>query len=159
LGIKLDKLYIPRFLYDLVHYFRITLHPRYSDEAHDTGVLVRCTVEDVRERLSSWGCDVDLPQQYIYDHQVASGHITLHGGRQFHVRVYPGPDGHIFQAHVEWDGLAHPILHMMYAGLDYELGQKMLSEFINGSKENALEMQKEFYTTKWGKGMKKWLKY
>jgi hypothetical protein len=64
---------------------------------------------------------------------VASGHLYLTNGKQFHLRVYKNSDGLMIKGHVEWHGITHPILHMMYANLDYEKGYRMLKNLLDKS--------------------------
>ena len=84
--------------------------------------------------MKKWGCEIDHPNQYKYPNQLASGHIYLNNGKQFHVRVTKHSKGLMLKAHEEWHGLTHPILHILYANLDYEKGYRMLKKFIKRSK-------------------------
>jgi hypothetical protein len=80
--------------------------------------------------MENWGCQLNHPNQYEYPDQVASGHLYLDNGKQFHVRVSTHSKGLMLKGHVEWHGITHPILHIMYANLDYEKGYRMLKKLV-----------------------------
>ncbi len=122
-----EKFKIPRFLINWAHRFRVKLNPRYADENYDTDIHTSFSLEKIIDILKSWGCKINDPIQFWYKDQVASGHISFLNGRQLHIRVYGLGDGrYSLKAHAEWDGLVRPIQHMMYAGLDYEKGYRIL---------------------------------
>jgi hypothetical protein len=126
------KVRMPRWWINLAHKFRIKLHPRYDDDHYDTGIVVDCSLDEIRNRFLSWTCDLDNPHQYIYKNQVLSGHIYLPAGRQLHIRVFTHPKGYEMKAHLEWSGLEHPIRHTFYSGLDYEQGYIILKKLWFG---------------------------
>ena len=126
------KVRMPKWWMDWAHKFRVKLHPRYDDLKYDTGIVVTCPVEEIRQRLVLMTCDIDNPNQYIYPHQVMSGHLYLPKGRQLHIRVFRHPDGCELKAHLEWSGLSHPIRHTFYSGLDYEKGYLVLKKLWFG---------------------------
>ena len=57
-----DNLRLPRFLIDWAHLFRVKLNPRYSDEAHDTGVVVRSDIETIKGFFEKWGFEMNMLQ-------------------------------------------------------------------------------------------------
>jgi hypothetical protein len=124
------KVYVPKIFLKWAHDFRVKLHPRYADENYDTDIVINIELDRLRELMDKWGCDIDHPNQYKYPNQVSSGHIYLANGKQFHVRVYKHSKGFMIKGHVEWHGITHPILHMMYANLDYEKGYRMLRNLL-----------------------------
>ena len=124
------RIRVPKFLLNLAHKFRVGLNSIYSDEHYGTGITLDLPLEDIELQISTWGCELNRPNQYKYPDQVSSGHLNLKNGKQFHVRVYKKTNGYELKAHVEWHGVTHPILHMLYANLDYIKGYKMLKNFI-----------------------------
>ena len=129
---------VPRFFINLAHKFRVKLNPIYSDENYDTDIFTTIPLEEIIKIMQSWGCITDDPNQYMYSNQVGSGHMSFINGRQLHIRVYKHPDGrYSLKAHAEWDGLVRPIMHIMYAGLDYEKGYKILKRLWQHSKKQA----------------------
>ena len=127
------KVHVPRIFIDFVHDFRVWLHPRYSDKDSEASIITDMTLEEIKTKLQKWGCEINNPNQYWYPTQVASGHIALENGKQFHVRVFQLENGtYELKAHTEWEGLAHPIKHTLYMGLDYENGYQMLKKFWAG---------------------------
>jgi hypothetical protein len=128
------KIYVPRFLLRWAHKFRVGLNPIYSDENYDTDIVVDLSILKLTKLMVTWGCEIDHPNQYKYPDQVASGHIYLNNGKQFHIRITKHPKGFMLKAHEEWHGLTHPILHILYANLDYEKGYRMLKKLLNKSK-------------------------
>ena len=127
------KIYVPRFLLRWAHKFRVKLNPIYADENYDTDLVTDLPLTKLKKLMLSWGCELDHPNQFSYPDQVTSGHIYLKNGKQFHVRVSKHPDGLMMKGHVEWHGLTHPILHILYANLDYEKGYRMLKELVEKS--------------------------
>ena len=127
------KIYVPKFLLRWAHKFRVGLNPIYSDENYDTDIVVDLPLQKIIKHMKKWGCEIDHPNQYKYPNQLASGHIYLNNGKQFHVRVTKHSKGLMLKAHEEWHGLTHPILHILYANLDYEKGYRMLKKFIKQS--------------------------
>jgi len=128
------KVYMPKFLLRWAHQFRVGLNPIYSDENYDTDLVVNIPLKKLMNYMESWGCELNHPNQYEYPNQVASGHLYLNNGKQFHVRVSTHPKGLMMKGHVEWHGITHPILHIMYANLDYEKGYRMLKKLLEKSK-------------------------
>jgi hypothetical protein len=126
-------IYVPKFMLRWAHKFRVALNPIYSDEHYKTGLVVDLPLKKVEKLLLSWGCEVNHPNQYEYKNQVASGHIYLKNGKQLHIRVKKVKKGLELKGHVEWHGVTHPILHMLYANLDYEKGYKMIKNFLKKS--------------------------
>ena len=126
------KVRMPRWWINIAHRYRVKLHPRYADENYDTGIILRCTLEEIRHRFILLTCDIDNPNQYIYPDQVMSAHLYLPKGRQLHVRVFKYPEGFIMKAHLEWSGVEHPIRHTFYSGLDYEEGYRILKKLWYG---------------------------
>lgn len=124
------KIFVPKFLLRWAHKFRVHLNPIYADENYDTDIVVDIPLSRLLKIMKSWDCEIDHPNQYWYPNQVASGHIYLKNGKQFHVRVYDHSDGLMLKAHEEWHGLNHPILHILYANLDYEKGYRMLKKLF-----------------------------
>lgn len=122
------KVQMPRWWIDLAHKFRVKLHPRYADEHYNTGIVVTCTLEEIRQRFIQFTCDIDNPNQYIYPEQVMSAHLYLPKGKQLHVRVYKCSEGFLMKGHLEWSGTKHPIRHTFYSGLDYDEGDKILKK-------------------------------
>lgn len=127
------KIYIPKFMLRWAHKFRVGLNPIYSDEHYDTGMIIDISLAKLKNLMESWGCELNHPNQFEYPHQVASGHIYLKNGKQLHIRVVEKPEGYELKGHVEWHGVTHPILHMLYAHLDYQKGFEMLKKFIEKS--------------------------
>ncbi len=137
------KIYIPKFLLRWAHKFRVGLNPIYSDEHYDTGIILDIALQELETIMGSWGCELNHPNQFQYPNQVASGHKYLQNGKQLHIRVIEKPDGYELKAHVEWHGVTHPILHMLYANLDYQKGYEMLKRFIEKSKSLLLNKLKK----------------
>ena len=127
-------IYVPKFILHWAHKFRVTLNPRYSDEHYKTGIVLDLSKKGVEDLLTSWGCELNHPNQYIYSNQILSGHIYLKNGKQLHIRVKKVKNGFELKGHVEWHGVTHPILHMLYANLDYEKGHQMVKNFVKKSK-------------------------
>ena len=124
----------PKIFVRWAHTFRVKLNPRYADENYDTDIYTELPLETIIQILASWGCRINDPNQYWYPNQVASGHIYFTNGRQLHIRVYEHEDGrYSLKAHVEWDGMVRPIMHIMYAGLDYHKGYRILRHLWNSS--------------------------
>ena len=132
------KLFVPKFLLDLAHEFRVKLNPIYADENYETDLIVDIPLKELQNIMRDWGCEIDHPNQFWYPDQVTSGHIYLENGKQFHMRVYKHKDGFLVKGHVEWHGVTHPIRHIMYANLDYEKGYRMLKNFCEKSGLNIL---------------------
>lgn len=121
------KIRVPRFFTNLAHKFRVKLNPRYADEIYDTDLYTRLPLETIISIMESWGCKINDENQYWYPNQVASGHLFFTNGRQLHIRVYDHGNGlYSLKAHVEWDGMIRPVMHIMYAGLDYYKGYRIL---------------------------------
>ena len=127
------KVYCPKFFLKLAHKFRVSLNPIYSDENYDTDIVVDISLKELTKVLKTWGCELNHPNQYWYPDQVASGHIYLNNGKQFHLRVTKHRRGLMLKGHIEWHGLTHPILHILYANLDYESGYRMLKKLMKKS--------------------------
>ncbi len=127
------KIFVPKFLLDWAHEFRVKLNPMYADENYDSDIIVDISLEELKTLMRSWGCEIDHPNQFWYPNQVTSGHIYLENGKQFHMRVYKHKKGFLIKGHVEWHGVTHPIRHIMYANLDYEKGYRMLKLFCEKS--------------------------
>ena len=143
------KVYIPKFLLRWAHRFRVHLNPIYSDENYKTDIIINMPLPKLNKIMESWGCEINHPNQYWYPDQVASGHIYLKNGKQFHMRVYNHPKGLMLKGHVEWHGVTHPILHIMYANLDYEKGYRMLKKLLEKSEVRILiDKGKGVYNTK-----------
>jgi hypothetical protein len=132
------KIYVPKFLLRWAHRFRVHLNPIYSDENYNTDIIIDLSLDKLLKVLSSWDCELNHPNQFNYPHQVASGHIYLNNGKQLHIRVTKHSKGLMLKAHEEWHGVTHPILHIMYANLDYEKGYRMLKRLLNKSKIKIL---------------------
>lgn len=132
------KVYMPKFLLRWAHKFRVNLNPIYADENYDTDIVVNLPFNRVIKLMQSWDCEIGHPNQFEYSNQVSSGHIYLKNGKQLHIRVYSHPKGFMLKAHEEWHGVTHPILHIMYANLDYEKGYRMLKRLIEKSKVKVL---------------------
>lgn len=132
------KIYMPKFFLRWAHRFRVNLNPIYADENYDTDIVVNMSLSELIKIMEKWGCELNHPNQYWYPDQVASGHIYLNNGKQFHLRVYDHPKGLMIKGHVEWHGITHPILHTMYANLDYEKGYRMLKKLVEKSKLKIL---------------------
>jgi hypothetical protein len=115
------------------HKFRVALNPIYSDEHYDTGLVIDLPIKKIENLLSSWGCELNHPNQFEYPNQVLSGHLYLKNGKQLHIRVKKVDKGLELKGHVEWHGVTHPILHMLYANLDYEKGYQMVKNFLEKS--------------------------
>jgi hypothetical protein len=124
------KIYLPKFFLRWAHAFRVRLNPIYADENYKTDIIIDLQLDNLIKIMEKWGCEINHPNQYSYPHQVASGHIYLNNGKQFHVRVCRHEKGLMLKAHIEWHGVTHPILHIMYANLDYEAGYRMLKRLI-----------------------------
>ena len=137
------KVYIPKFFLRWAHRFRVRLNPIYADENYKTDIIINMPLPKLIKIMESWGCEVNHPNQFWYPDQVASGHIYLKNGKQFHMRVYKHPKGLMLKGHVEWHGVTHPILHMLYANLDYQKGYEMLKGFIEKSKHLLLKNSKK----------------
>ncbi len=127
------KIYIPKFMLRWAHKFRVALNPIYSDEHYNTGIKLDMSLDKLENLMESWGCELNHPNQYEYRHQVASGHLYLKNGKQLHIRVTERLEGYELKAHLEWHGVTHPILHMLYANLDYQKGYEMLKRIIEKS--------------------------
>ena len=93
-------------------------------------IVIKMPLKKLIKLMESWGSDMNHPNQYWYPDQVASAHIYLDNGKQFHVRVYKHEKGLMLQGHLEWHGITHPIRHTMYANLDYEKGYRMLKKLL-----------------------------
>ncbi len=132
------KIHMPKFMLRWAHKFRIKLNPIYSDENYDTDIVINLPLSGIIKLMAGWGCEINHPNQYEYPNQVASGHIYLNNGKQFHLRVTSHSKGLMLKGHVEWHGVTHPILHIMYANLDYEKGYRMLKKFLEKSKVKIL---------------------
>jgi hypothetical protein len=128
------KIYVPKFLLRWAHMFRVGLNPIYADENYDTDIVIEMPKNKIREMMRDWGCELDHPNQFEYPGQEISGHIYLNNGKQLHIRVTKHPKGFMLKAHEEWHGITHPILHIMYANLDYEKGYRMLKKLLKDSK-------------------------
>ena len=128
------KIHMPKFLLRWAHRFRVRLNPIYADENYDTDIVIDIPLPKLMKLMGSWGCELNHPNQFEYPNQVASGHIYLNNGKQFHLRVTKTPKGMMLKGHVEWHGVTHPILHIMYANLDYEIGYRMLKKMLARSK-------------------------
>jgi hypothetical protein len=143
------KIYMPKFLLRWAHSFRVHLNPIYADENYETDLVIDITLKKLHKIMDSWNCEIDHPNQYWYPDQVASGHIYLNNGKQFHMRVYKHPKGLMLKGHVEWHGITHPILHIMYANLDYEKGYRMLKKLLEKSEvEIIIDIGKGKYDKK-----------
>ncbi len=127
------KIHMPKCFLKWAHDFRVKLHKRYADENYKTDIVIDLPLPKLIKIMESWGAVINHPNQYWYSMQVASGHIYLPNGKQFHMRVYTHPKGLMVKGHIEWHGLTHPILHIMYANLDYEAGYRMLKKLCNKS--------------------------
>jgi hypothetical protein len=121
---------MPKKFLKWAHDFRVKLHPRYADENYDTDIVINISLKKLLKFMETWGFELNHPNQYNYPDQVASGHLYLTNGKQFHIRVYKRSEGLMIKGHVEWHGITHPILHMMYANLDYEKGYRMLKNLL-----------------------------
>lgn len=132
------KVYVPKCMLHWAHKFRIALNPIYSDENYETDIVLDMPLADLITILEGWGCEIGHPNQYWYFDQIASGHIFLKNGKQFHLRVYTHPNGLMLKGHIEWHGLTHPILHILYANLNYKKGYKMLKKLLGRSKIKTL---------------------
>lgn len=129
------KIRVPRWLINLAHRYRVWLHPRYADEHYPTGIPTKKSEKELRKLFTDWGCAIDHHNQYIYPNQVLSGHIYLGNGRQLHIRAFKLDNGSIeLKAHVEWHGMTHPIRHILYSGLDYNKGYKLLKKLLRTGK-------------------------
>lgn len=149
------KIHVPKFFLRWAHKFRVHLNPIYSDENYETDIVVNMPLTKLLKVMSSWGCELNHPNQYQYPEQVASGHIYLNNGKQFHMRVYNHKKGLMLKGHEEWHGVTHPIMHIMYANLDYENGYRMLKNLLEKSKVKILiDKGKGKYNSK-NKGKKK----
>jgi len=124
----IDSIRIPRLFIDWAHLFRVKLNPHYADENHATEIVIRAKIDRIKKLFETWGFEIDHPNQYIYPDQVGSAHRALKNGKQIHVRMHRHENGVMLRAHVEWHGVTHPVLHMMYANLDYKLGHRMLKD-------------------------------
>jgi hypothetical protein len=135
--VKMDedtiKIYMPKFLLRWAHRFRVNLNPIYSDENYDTDIVIKLPLPKLLKVMEAWGCELNHPNQFEYPGQVASGHLYLNNGKQFHMRVTKNSKGLLLKGHVEWHGITHPILHIMYANLDYEKGYQMLKRLLDKS--------------------------
>jgi len=127
------KIRMPKFLLRWAHTFRVHLNPIYADENYDTDIVINLPIPKLLQIMADWGCEVNHPNQYQYPNQVASGHIYLNNGKQFHMRVYRHKNGLMMKGHVEWHGITHPILHIMYANLDYEKGYRMMKKLVENT--------------------------
>lgn len=136
---------VPKFLTDIVHEVRVLINPRYADEFYQTGILTEMPLKKVEEKMKSWGCEMNHHNQYKYPTQVSSGHIYFTNGRQLHIRVkFISGGKYELKGHVEWHGVSHPIRHMMYADLDYDLGYKILKKLWNAKAEDLHEIRKKY---------------
>jgi hypothetical protein len=140
------KVYLPKFMLRWAHKARVALNPIYADENYDTDIVVELPQRKILKIMESWGCELNHPNQYEYPGQIASGHIYLKNGKQLHIRVTEHPKGYMMKAHEEWHGITHPILHIMYANLDYEKGYRMLKRLLEKSKiEMIIDLGKGKY--------------
>ena len=132
------KIHVPKFLLRWAHKFRVNLNPIYSDENYDTDIVLNMPLDKLKKIMQSWGCEINHPNQFEYKDQLASGHIYLDNGKQLHIRVTKHKKGLMVKAHEEWHGVTHPILHIMYANLDYEKGYLMLKKLLKDSNVKIL---------------------
>jgi hypothetical protein len=136
---------VPRFLTDLVHEVRVIINPKFADEFYDTGIVVKGPLEKIEERMSSWGSELNHPNQFKYPNQVSSAHLYLTNGKQLHIRVkYLSGARYELKGHVEWHGVPHPVKHMMYLGLDYKLGYKITKALWNAKPEELEKVKKRY---------------
>lgn len=118
---------VPRWLVRLYHEFLAKLNPSFDDDGHPEGFRTRVPLVEIRSRLKRLGFDMDSINQFVYDDQVASGHLYFGNGRQLHVRVRRRGKGHFrIQAHTEWNARYHLFRHILYLDLDYEEGFQMM---------------------------------
>jgi hypothetical protein len=132
------QIFVPRILIDSVHEFRVKLNPIYAEENYETDLVIDTPLKKLIEIMEEWGCEINHPNQYKYPNQVASGHLYLNNGKQFHLRVYKHSKGLMIKGHIEWHGVTHPIRHIMYANLDYAKGYRMLKSLTDKSGINIL---------------------
>lgn len=139
---------VPKFLTDLVHEVRVLINHRYADEHYDTGIVVAGPLKKVEEKMASWGSELNHPNQFKYHNQVSSAHLYLANGRQLHIRVkYRSGAKYELKGHVEWHGVAHPVRHMMYADLDYDLGHEIVKALWNALPEEIDKIKKKYLIT------------
>ncbi|UCH87922.1 MAG: hypothetical protein JSV49_06535 [Thermoplasmata archaeon] len=137
---------IPKFLTDLVHEVRVLINPRYADEFYDTGILVKGPLEKIEKKFAEWGAELNHTNQFKYPNQVSSAHLYFENGKQLHIRVkyISGAARYELKGHVEWHGVPHPIKHMMYADLDYDLGFKITKELWNAGEKKIEGIKKKY---------------
>jgi hypothetical protein len=136
---------VPKFLIDVVHEVRVLLNPIYADEYYAKSIMTRTRLKTIEEKMKSWGCELNHPNQFKYPNQVSSGHLYFSNGKQLHIRVkYIAGGKYELKGHVEWHGVPHPIKHMMYMDLDYDLGYDIMKELWDASEEKLNEVKKKY---------------
>lgn len=137
---------MPKFFIDVVHEVRVIINSKYADEFYHKAILIKLPLAKIKDKFEAWGAEMDHHNQYKYPNQVGSAHLYFNNGKQLHIRVKFITGGkYELKAHVEWHGVPHPIRHMMYLDLDYDLGYRIMKELWDSTKENLEDIKK-----KWG---------
>jgi hypothetical protein len=136
---------VPKILIDVVHEIRVIINPKYADEFYEQAILVRNPLKKIEEKMVSWGCELNHNNQFKYPNQVSSGHLYFGNGKQLHIRVkFIAGGKYELKGHVEWHGVPHPIRHMMYFDLDYELGYKVMKDLWDAHSDDIEDIKKKY---------------
>ena len=137
---------MPQFFIDVVHEVRVIINPKYADEFYKKALNVKVSLKKIEEKMRVWGAELNHPNQFKYPNQVSSGHLYFNNGKQLHIRVkYLTGGKYELKGHVEWHGVPHPVKHMMYMDLDYDLGYDIMKELWEAPGDAIDEIKK-----KWG---------